>query len=316
MILKHNAFGLMVAAGLAAAGAAQAQSLPVSGYTPNQDQLLLGFTLGSSTGDLVIDLGKANQVGVGGTAVLDLVANGNVGESAAALLAQLNNLYGGVGGLEWGVIGGNEVNTATNTIFCTVPHGAAAPTLGAAGNLNSAINTAGQGLNDFQGSPANQGIVDPTQGYGESWTEQVVSPTGEWTKNATSPVVTTPSTFATGSQTSLADLYVRTNGLALVYKGYFTLGNNGSLTFTPGSAAYVPPPHPHLSITRSGNTSTISFGTTNGAVYTLHYTNATGLTAYTTNWPAVTATITGNGQTNSFSDTTTDAIRIYRVIAH
>ena len=103
----------------------------------------------------------------------------------------------------------------------------------------------------------------------------------------------------------------------VVYKGYFTLGNDGSFTFTPAtSPPPAVPPAPLLLIQRSGNSSTISFGTTNwrGLLALLHQCgrfdqSGCGLGAVGQHsdwqWP-----------TNSFSDTTTDASRVYRVMAH
>ena len=69
-----------MAASLAAIATTQAQ-LPVNGYTSGKDELLLGFTYSSSTGDLAIDLGTPAQVGVGGSSVVDLVAHSNVGRA-------------------------------------------------------------------------------------------------------------------------------------------------------------------------------------------------------------------------------------------
>ncbi|MGO9204021.1 MAG: hypothetical protein ACLQM8_26160 [Limisphaerales bacterium] len=106
----------------------------------------------------------------------------------------------------------------------------------------------------------------------------------------------------------------QTNGIAS-YLGSFQFNPDGSMTFTRAStnAPVTPPPAPRLSITRSGGTAAISFGTTNGAVYSLYYTNLAGLTQPVTNWAASAATITGNGQRMSFTDAATAPNRVYRV---
>ncbi|MCX6924545.1 MAG: hypothetical protein NT154_15225 [Verrucomicrobia bacterium] len=112
---------------------------------------------------------------------------------------------------------------------------------------------------------------------------------------------------------------MRTSGTGSpsVYQGYFTLGNNGSLTFTPGSATPPPPPPtPVLSIVRSNSVNIISFVSSNSATYKLFLTNSAGLNSQTTNWPSLPGTIVGNGSTKSFQDTTTDALRFYRVQAY
>lgn len=103
------------------------------------------------------------------------------------------------------------------------------------------------------------------------------------------------------------------------YLGFFTMNPNGTMTFTRQSSSVTnspPPPPPVLSVTRSGTTSTISFGTTNGATYTLYFTNSGGLKQPMSTWPSVSTNITGNGSMNSFQDITTDPNRFYRVGAH
>jgi len=106
-----------------------------------------------------------------------------------------------------------------------------------------------------------------------------------------------------------------TNGPAY-YLGYFEFSPNGTMTFTRGASVTPPPqaPPPTLvSAARSANTFTVFFTTTNGATYTLYYTNAAGLGSPINTWAASPTTVTGNGGTNSLSDTSTDDVRFYRV---
>ena len=137
---------------------------------------------------------------------------------------------------------------------------------------------------------------------------------------------TTPATFSSAAS---SDLYQSCpsgttdpkSGLttgAAYFVGYFTLAPSGTMTFTRAAtnAVTLPPPAPTLSIARSGTTTTISVPTTNAATYTLHYTNSLGLTAPVNQWPSTAQTITGDGSTKSFTDTSTDASRVYRVQAH
>lgn len=111
----------------------------------------------------------------------------------------------------------------------------------------------------------------------------------------------------------------QTNGNS-TYLGYFTLNPNGTMTFTrqssTNSTTTTPPPPPTLTITRSGNTATISFMSTNGATYTLLYTNSAGLSSAPSSWPSNTTSVTGNGAVESFSDPMSDPNRFYRVSAH
>ncbi len=122
-----------------------------------------------------------------------------------------------------------------------------------------------------------------------------------------------------------------TNGPAY-FVGYFTLNTDGTMSFTRAAASTgggTPPPRPVLSImtlVASGGgggggggsqvTSTISFGTTNGATYTLYFTNATGLTTPVTNWPSMPSTITGDGSMHAFTNSSGDPSRFYSVGAH
>jgi hypothetical protein len=85
------------------------------------------------------------------------------------------------------------------------------------------------------------------------------------------------------------------------------------MTFTRAIAA---PPAPVISITRSGTTSIIAFSSTSGATYTLYYTNSTGLQAPASSWPSSPSTIAGDGSSKSFTNTSADPNRFYRVGAH
>lgn len=110
---------------------------------------------------------------------------------------------------------------------------------------------------------------------------------------------TDPNTHSTGG----SDYYV----------GYFQFNPDGSLSFTRASSGTVTLPAPQIvSATRAGNLSTISFTTTNGANYTLYYTNTAGLTTPVSSW-TIGSSLTGDGTTRTLTDTTTDAARVYRV---
>jgi hypothetical protein len=103
---------------------------------------------------------------------------------------------------------------------------------------------------------------------------------------------------------------------AAYFVGYFLLNPDGTMTFTRASTNSVAPAPPPvtLSIGRSSGTSTISFLSSNSVTYTLYFTNAAGLTTPVTNWPSLSGTITGDGTTQAFQDSTTDAVRFYQVL--
>jgi hypothetical protein len=100
--------------------------------------------------------------------------------------------------------------------------------------------------------------------------------------------------------------------------GYFLFFPNGTITFTRQANMVVtpPPPAPVLSISQSGITNIISFGTTNGATYTLIYNALSGLTTARSNWPTLGSSIIGTGGTTNFTDTTVTPGRVYSVTAH
>jgi hypothetical protein len=224
---------LAAAAATALAASVQAQ-LPVSGYNPGD--LLLGFTTPSSTGDLVIDLGSASQIGVGSGLTLNLNDNGNVGMSAAALTSELTTLYGGLGGLSFGVVGSKYVNAANNFVYSTVPQGDPAPIIANVGALKSSVALVATPIGDGSAA-ANSAIVNPGAGYGYSWTEGIKGTgNGQWGKYGTDPNSTTPATFTSGSV--VEDLYANINGTESLV-GSFTFFSDGNLAF---SAASVPEP--------------------------------------------------------------------------
>lgn len=98
------------------------------------------------------------------------------------------------------------------------------------------------------------------------------------------------------------------------YVGYFDFNFDGTITFKRDVAGTRPPPPPPLlSITRTGTVSTISFVSSNTAVYKLFFTNSAALTAPIVSWPSASGTITGDGTTKSFQDDSTALDRVYRV---
>lgn len=112
----------------------------------------------------------------------------------------------------------------------------------------------------------------------------------------------------------IVDPHTGTNGPAY-FLGYFQFNSDGSMSFTraASSSGSAPPPAPALAITHTGGNATISFGTTNGATYTLYFTNSAGLTQPASTWPSSPSTVTGDGTTKQFVDPITSSDRFYRV---
>lgn len=101
---------------------------------------------------------------------------------------------------------------------------------------------------------------------------------------------------ATNSVVKLLDPYI----------GTFTITAAGVLTFTAG-----PPTSVVTGVTRSGNTSTVSFSTGLSGSYSLLYTNKI---SGSTNWPAVGSALVGDGNTNSLTYTSADPAGFFRVV--
>jgi hypothetical protein len=233
MISRTLKLGVLATGGLMAMLTAQAQ-----GYNGNNDELLLGFTTPTSTGDLCIDLGTATSVGVGGTNTVDLIAAGNVGMSAAAFKAKLVSLYGSLNSESWGVGGGHQVNFSNAAIYASITNGAPVPPkIVDYGNVIW-FDTVGYTIPNG----ANSAVDDPTAGLGTSWSE-AISPGNSvncFAFQERDPDTKTPSTFGTGPGTNYVkeDLYYSTPQLTKsALKGTFTFGSDGSLTFTPVSSA-------------------------------------------------------------------------------
>jgi hypothetical protein len=91
--------------------------------------------------------------------------------------------------------------------------------------------------------------------------------------------------------------------------GYFELSTNGAMTYV----AYPSTTPSIISISRSGNTSTITYKTGLYGTYSLLGTN--NIAAPIATWPVVSTLATGDTATHTVMDTTTDPVRFYTIIA-
>jgi hypothetical protein len=295
---------------LAAAAALVSQAADAA-FTTND--LYLGFNNSSAQGDYIIDIGNAiSAVGVGGSSVKDL--------SSLFSSTTFSNVFSATGanGVNVAVVGGNY-NYGGYDVYATAVRAGGAGTPAVAGsNLGAKSHSSGTlsaAAGTLTGNPwpvSGASAVDSTFSY-----TKAVGPDPSADFYAASGV----DPFATFGSPAIVylDLWYATVPNGYAYQGYFKVDLSGatpSLTFTPAAAVvYTPPPQPRLSITRAGGVSSISFLSSSNATYTLFYTNAAGLPAPVANWPSLPGTITGNGLTNTFQDTTTDPIRLYKVKA-
>jgi len=147
---------------------------------------------------------------------------------------------------------------------------------------------------------------------------------GSWNQNNLE--ISTPASFTTCIVSDLYEVRPQTDSVGrpvtdphtgqttgpAYYVGYFQFCPDGTMTFFRASGS-TPPPPPQLTVTRDGTTNYISFPSANGAVYTLYYTNSSGLTRPVSTWPNSPSTITGAGSFKTFTNSPGDAERFYRV---
>jgi len=120
---------------------------------------------------------------------------------------------------------------------------------------------------------------------------------------------TTPAAFTYGTAPSRSDLYELQPGSGPgIYRGYFELGTDGSMTFTAG---YYP--SPNLSIATNSGNANISFQSSWGWTYSLYYTNAAGLSSPVSTWPVLSTTIVGDGNVDQFQMPVSGTTMFYAV---
>ncbi len=260
----------------------------VHAATYNGD-LLVGFTTQAGT-DVIYDLGPASTLVDGKTWDLGSLLAGT----------DLTTVY-------WGVIG--DKSGTPRVAWTTTADGTIIPPTLASNTRWGTLDTATKSIyQNFITAGAGQSITIAATDD-NSWNMQAIN-------GALVPqyhnAYEDPTVLGLRSE---AFFQVLANGSTPTQLGNFTLSANGVLTYNTLSQTMPSPSAPTLFISRSGNTSSISFGTTNGATYKLYFTNHVGLTAPLTNWPSLPTTLTGNGATNVMTDTTADSDRFYRVSA-
>jgi hypothetical protein len=281
--MKKIQIELLLSLGLAGVGMESAQAQA----TYNSD-LIVGFT--STTGnDTLYDLGAVSSL-----------TNGKTWD-----LSSLVNLSG-LSTVNWGVVA-SVSSTHTEYLTETRTPNFKVNGLGGWGALNTPVKTI---YSNFSTAGAGNSAT-PAASYADSWNIETLNPTiPQDYLNATG--LNNPNTVG---ETSVAFWSLPDTDTTATQFGTFSLDASGVVTFNTVSVA---PPVPKIvSLVRSGGTDTIYFTTTSGSfTYTLYYTNAAGLTAPITNWTASPTTLIGNGNTNSLTDTSSDANRFYRIGVH
>ena len=128
------------------------------------------------------------------------------------------------------------------------------------------------------------------------------------------PENTTAANFTTAGKVIRSDFYQLTpaNGYTdATLLGYFELNTNGVMTYV----AYPSATPVINSFNRAGNLTTINYTAGVYGTYTLRATNSTGLSAARTNWPAISTLTSGDMDSHTVQDTTTDNNRFYIITA-
>jgi hypothetical protein len=326
---------------------AMAQTGSAQPFTYTNNDLVLGFRkTGAFAGtfEVVVNIGKATNYAKAQPGISFAVPNFSLSQLTPGSFGDINHL-------NWSIFGYSKTNLTSvlpgyvnNTLWLTVPRSSPAtqstpPTRlnyssqGQAGTQISSIGSGGVYLSsqtasnqyntpklirEPSGDPANLSSYIGAIG---SATDSTLRDT--WTQNLE---ISTPASF---SSCIISDLYEvmptvdqqnhpvtdphtgQSTGPAY-YVGYFQFCSDGTMTFFRASAN-TPPPPPQLSVARDGTANLISFVSANGAVYTLYYTNAAGITRPVSTWPALPTTITGDGSVKTFTNSPGDAERFYRV---
>ena len=298
--------------------------------------LLVGFRqAGGGTYDLVIDAGPAGN--------FTNLPTGSKITITALTGSLLHDAFGTTNGLSWSVFGAYDLSypdqSQDGTLFMSrarsslntqsTPWGRySATSQDGTGNKIDGVGvgafTIGQDLTVNSDNTSNA-LVEleswNTDGGKASYRSELYGPgsVANWANTFQGvPEQTTSGTFTDDGQPVRADLYwmlpytSQISHPPATYLGYFEFNTNGVLTYTAGPSVTVTQPT-IVSITRAGNTTTVYFTTGNGGSYSLLGTNK--LTAPVSTWPAFGSPVTGNNQTNSISDVTTDGSRFYLIRA-
>jgi len=223
---------------IVAAGVALVAQGARASFTVND--LYLGFTQGSASSDLIIDLGQGSSMS--GSSVINL--SGDLGG-----LSTFNTIFNNsANGVSMAIVGGDNVFNQYGVFATQLRTGGAGNASVAGSDLTGQTHISGQmsgGAGSITpvaalagGLPAAGGMVtDPNKTY-SSDIDLTTGANSFVGKTGVSPASTIDS-----SGVIMEDLWGATTSTAYSYKGYFTFDyNNDSLTFTPSTLAAVPEP--------------------------------------------------------------------------
>jgi len=338
--MKMKPSVLLKFAGLTVCALSLLQDVKAQPFAYNPNDVFIGFRkTGANQGsfELVVNIGQATNY--------IAMTPGSVSNIANFSPAQLSDAFSNYNNLNFSVSGGQDGGLPPSgypgrTLWLTAPRAnvnnqssplqrdTVANQLNTTAQINSVLGNAallssGGSSNQDNNAVLIRELAGDPQAYSSFVSGQSDPTISTYQDTLTRSVeVVTPASFTSPVRadfyevrpTTFLDPHTGLTSGDAYFAGYFQLNTDGTMTFTRASINNTPPP-PTLKITRSGNVNTISFGTTNGATYTLYLTNSAGLAQHISTWPA-SGTLTGDGNTNSFMDTTTDSNRFYSVGAH
>lgn len=312
------------AAVLAMAGNAGAEPFVYKGR-----DLLLGVRQPDNVSEIVVNLGQASR--------FYGAAEGSSFAITNFTPQQLKAAFSSFDGLIWSVSGttrsgdGGDASIPNATLWMTRARTAAAvqsaPWLrkssfsqGGAANKVNELGTSTSLLSDATPADAILNtatvVVEPT-GEPRSF-GLVITAQGNFKGNFQGSIENnTGKNFTTATRSDLYELRPGAGDLPGKYLGYFELKADGTMSFTaPGLRPPQDPPAPTIkSIVRAGNTSTISFTTTNDAsvIYRLRSINAAGLSTPLSAWTLGASSVTGSGEIRTLTDDSGDDTRFYSI---
>ena len=315
--------------------AAAGTALAAGTFQYNPSDVFVGFraTGGGGSYELVVDAGSISN--------FLALSSGQSMTIANVTSTLLNDAFpGGLNDLSWAVF----ADTTTNTVFAGSsnypPHSLwmSAPrtdintqstpyylmTYIGAGNVTAEIEGMGKRIVAYAASiPAGQdnttsAIRLPTGSSLYSYSAYIGSGNFQGTFDGYIEQFTSD-TFTTDGVSSRADFYAMPPASsAWTYSasalGYFDFSTSGVLTYTAGPSAVVVPTPQIISITRTGNSTSITFGPTIGSAnYSLY--SSTSLLTPKANWTLVGSSQPGTGANMTINDTTSSAQTYYIIKA-
>jgi hypothetical protein len=270
--------------------------------------------------DLEIDIGQASKYYNAAPGSSFAIGEYTTNELASALPEEYTGFPGTMNNLGWSVIGcvspfgdSGDPSIPTRTLWLTAP----CPDVNTPATPWQRESIYQQGptatkLETIRNNAQTWALANSADSVTNSPTAAAISTGNQYCDNPTLGSIgnfgtfqgsvenTTGGSFGYLSAPARSDLYELEPGSgAGTYLGYFELTTSGLLTFYAAQVTSFPAPTLSIANDHAGHV-LISFQSTAGGIYTLHYTGAAGLTTPVSTWSTFGTTITGDGTVKSF----------------